>query len=141
MPSIPKNISPSIKPFFMIFPAFNLFFISKRRACFYSSLSLLIRFCIVQIRFEAFLSLPDMLICFTLRSTSALAEAGNSCSPIARSSHSPHLDVSIIGFSLAVSVEYFMVFIILRRFLFVFRRFIHVHIHIDTQLDTLHIIV
>ena len=52
-----------------------------------------------------------MLICFTLRSTSALAEAGNSCSPIARSSHSPHLDVSIIGFSLAVSVEYFMGFI------------------------------
>ena len=49
--------------------------------------------------------------------------------------------VSELAAKYNVSVEYFMVFIILRRFLFVFRRFIHVHIHIDTQLDTLHIIV
>ena len=64
-----------------------------------------------QMCFEAFLSLPDMLICSTLRRTSALAEAGNSCSPIACFSHSPHLEVSIIRFCLAVSVEYFMGFI------------------------------
>ena len=49
--------------------------------------------------------------------------------------------VSELAAKYNVSVEYFMVFIILRCFLFVFRCFIHVHIHVDTQLDALHIIV
>ena len=49
--------------------------------------------------------------------------------------------VSELAAKYNVSVEYFMVFIILRCFLFVFRRFIHVHIHIDTQLDALNVIV